>query len=208
MERRKTPRTYVRKLAYVNFEPYNTGGVITELSASGLRFHTVAPLQQGGVLRLSLVFAGMNHFDAVGEVVWTDSTRKVGGVRFVVLAPAAAEQIRKWLENSASANGSQTSAKDETVPVTEPGASIPSTSPAIPQLVDAHTGATPAPNTWVVRAKPSPTSITHFDHEPPRRRFAICSRADRSCNRLPDRAAHSPVWTGALQLAKQLDSTY
>jgi PilZ domain len=184
MERRKTPRTYVRKLAYVNFEPYNTGGVITELSASGLRFHTITPLQQGGVLRLSLVFAGMNHLDAVGEVVWTDSTRKVGGVRFVVLAPAAADQIRKWLENSASANGSQTDAKAETVPVTEPGASIPSASsvqlektlapaaasPAIPQLSDAHTGGTPAPSTWVVRAKPSAISITHFDPDPPRRR--------------------------------------
>ena len=170
MEQRKTPRTYVRKFAYVNFEPYNTAGVITEISASGLRFHTVAPLQQGGVLRFSLVFAGMNHFDAVGEVVWTDSTRKVGGVRFVVLAPAAAEQISKWLENSANANGSQTGTKAETVLVTEPDASIPSASSAIPQLSDAHIGGTPAPGSWVVRGKPSAISITHFDHDPPRRR--------------------------------------
>jgi hypothetical protein len=170
MERRKTPRTSVGKLAYVNFEPYNTGGVITEISASGLRFHTVAPLQQGGVLRLSLVFAGMNHLDAVGEVVWTDSTRKVGGVRFVVLPPAAVGQIRNWLEDSAGENGSQTGAKDETVPITEPGASIPSASSVIPQLPDAHTGGTPAPTTWVVRPKPSAISVPHFDLDPPRRR--------------------------------------
>jgi hypothetical protein len=180
MERRKTSRTAVRKLAYVNFEPYNTGGVITDISASGLRFHTIAPLQQGGVLRLSLVFAGLNHLEAVGEVVWTDSTHKIGGVRFVVLPPAAAEQIRNWLENSASANGSQTGAKAETVPVTEPGASISSApsvlaertlalaaaSPPGPQLPNAQTGGTLA-RAWVLRAKPSTAvSVT----QPQRRR--------------------------------------
>lgn len=122
MERRKTPRASVCKLACINFEPYNTGGVITELSASGLRFHTVAPLQQGGVLRLSLVFAGMNQLEVIGEVVWTDSTRKIGCVRFVVLPPDSADQIRNWLENSANATGRDTGAKSEIVPATQPGA--------------------------------------------------------------------------------------
>ncbi len=167
MERRKTRRTCVSKFAYVNFEPYSTGGVITELSTSGLRFHTVAPLQQGGVLRLSLVFAGMDHFDAVGEVVWTDATRKIGGVRFVVLDPAAAGHIRKWLETSAGANDSQTDAKAETVPVTEPGAPTPGASIGFPQVSDAPTEDAPAPGTWAVRAKPSAISITHAN--PPRR---------------------------------------
>ena len=143
MERRKTPRASVCKLAYINFEPYNTGGVITEISASGLRFHTVAPLQQGGVLRLSLVFAGMNHLEAVGEVVWTDSTRKIGGVRFVVLPPASADRIRNWLENSANANGRQTGPKSETVPVTEPGALIPGASTVQPKKTLAPAGASP-----------------------------------------------------------------
>jgi hypothetical protein len=183
MERRKTPRTWVRKLAYVNFQPYNIGGVITEISASGLRFHTVAPLQQGGILRLSLVFAGMNHLEAVGEIVWIDSTRKVGGVRFVVLPSAAADQIRNWLEKSASARGSQDGPKSEPVPVTEPGALIPSASSVQPQKTLAPAAALPtdlsetsieripAPHGWVLPSKPSTMlSITHFDPDPPRRR--------------------------------------
>ena len=119
MERRKTPRTSIRKLAYVNFEPYNTGGVITDLSTAGLRFHTVAPMQQGGVVRLSLTLGATKQIEAVGELVWTDSTRQIGGVRFVVLPPAAAEQINNWLENSASANAGENDAKSETE-ATEP----------------------------------------------------------------------------------------
>ena len=182
MERRKTPRVSVCKLAYINFEPYNTGGVITELSASGLRFHTVAPLQQGGVLRLSLVFAGMNHLEAVGEVVWTDSTRKIGGVRFVVLPPASADQITNWLENSANANGRHTGAKSEIVPATEPGALIPGASTVPPEKTLAPAGASPGrqlsdggralgPHGWILPGKPSTMfSTTLFDPNPlPRR---------------------------------------
>lgn len=114
MERRKTPRTSIRKLAYVNFEPYNTGGVVTDVSAAGLRFHTVSPVQLGGVVRLSLTLGEMKQIEAVGELVWTDSTRQIGGVRFVVLPPAAAEEINNWLQNSASANAGENDAKSET----------------------------------------------------------------------------------------------
>ncbi len=192
MERRKTPRTSVRKLAYVNFEPYNIGGVITEIAASGLGFHTVAPLQQGGVLRLSLVFSGMKQLEAVGEVVWTDSTRKIGGVRFVVLPATAADQIRKWLENSARANSSQTGA--EAGPVSEPVTLSPiagsvqlektgaptAASPVGPDLSDALIASALGPHGWVLPGKSSTMqSTTYFDHDPPRRRslagtVAVC----------------------------------
>lgn len=113
MERRKTPRTSILKLAYVNFEPYNTGGVITNLSTAGLRFHTVAPMQQGGVVRLSLTLGAMKQIEAVGELVWTDSTRQIGGVRFVILPPVAADQIKEWLLSVGAAAG-ENDAKSET----------------------------------------------------------------------------------------------
>ena len=98
----------------MNFEPYNTGGVVTDVSAAGLRFHTVAPVMQGGLVRLSLTLGATKQIEAVGELIWTDSTRQIGGVRFVVLPPAAAEQINNWLENSASANAGENDAKSET----------------------------------------------------------------------------------------------
>ncbi len=88
--------------------------MITNLSTAGLRFHTVAPMQQGGLVRLSLTLGAMKQIEAVGELVWTDSTRQIGGVRFVVLPPAAADQINKWLQNSADANAAEDDAKSET----------------------------------------------------------------------------------------------
>ncbi len=95
-ERRKNPRTPIRRLAYVNLEPYDNGGVITDISSDGLRFHMVKPVDQGGVVRLSILLGAANHVDAVGELVWMDASRKVGGVRFTVLPAGAAEKILDW----------------------------------------------------------------------------------------------------------------
>jgi hypothetical protein len=95
-ERRRSPRTSIRRLAYVNLEPYDNGGVITDISSDGLRFHMVKPVDQGGVVRLSILLGAANHVDAVGELVWLDASRKVGGVRFTVLPAGAADQILNW----------------------------------------------------------------------------------------------------------------
>jgi hypothetical protein len=101
-ERRGVARIQLRKPAYINFEPYNTAGVITDISSAGLRFHTVAPLQQGGLVRLSILLGTARQIEAVGELVWTDSARTIGGVRFTVLPSGAAEEIRNWAEASVS----------------------------------------------------------------------------------------------------------
>jgi hypothetical protein len=121
MERRKSPRISIRKLAYVNFEPDNAGGVITDVSRAGLRFHTVAPVQQRGPVRLSLVLGATKQFETVGELVWTDGARQVGGVRFVVLPPAAGDEIENWARAA-----SATHARSETanqVPSSDAGTS-------------------------------------------------------------------------------------
>jgi hypothetical protein len=99
-ERRKSPRTPIRRLAYVNLEPYDNGGVITDISCEGLRFHLVKPVEHGGVVRLSILLGATNHLDAVGELVWMDASRKVGGVRFTVLPAGAADQILNWAKAS------------------------------------------------------------------------------------------------------------
>ena len=106
-ERRKTPRIPVRKLAYINFEPYNNGGVISDISGAGFRFCTVEPMQQGGLLRLTIILGAANQIEAVGELIWTDATRRNGGVRFAVLPTGAADQIRNWAEALDSAETSK-----------------------------------------------------------------------------------------------------
>ena len=99
-ERRKNPRTAIRRLAYVNLEPFDNGGVITDISADGLRFHMVKPIEHGGVVRLSILLGAANNVDAVGEIVWMDASRKIGGIRFTVLPAGAAEQILNWAKAS------------------------------------------------------------------------------------------------------------
>ena len=105
-ERRKSPRTAIRKSAYINFEPYDQGGIITDVSETGLRFHTVDSLEQGGIVRVSIFLGASSQIEAVGELMWKDSTRRIGGLRFTVLPAGAADQIRDWAEASNGANPS------------------------------------------------------------------------------------------------------
>jgi hypothetical protein len=104
-ERRKNPRTPIRRLAYVNLEPYDNGGVVTDISGDGLRFHVVNPVEHGGLVRLSILLGGAEQLQVVGELVWLDATRKVGGVRFTVLPEGAVDRILNWAETS---NGADT----------------------------------------------------------------------------------------------------
>ena len=97
-DRRKSSRTSIRRLAYVNLDPYDNGGVITEISRDGLRFHMVNPVEQGGLLRLSILLGGTSPIQVVGELIWMDPPRKIGGVRFTVLPEGAADQILNWAE--------------------------------------------------------------------------------------------------------------
>lgn len=97
-ERRKNPRTPIRRLAYVNLEPYDNGGVITDISAEGLRFHMVNTVEHGGLLRLSVLLGAAKQLQIVGELIWMDASLKIGGIRFTVLPDGAADQILKWAE--------------------------------------------------------------------------------------------------------------
>jgi len=95
-DRRRTPRTNLAGLAYVNFEPDN-GGIVLNISEEGLCFHAVAPVQRGATLPFSLSANG-NCIEAVGLLAWTDEPRKSGGLRFNGLSPDARRQIRALIE--------------------------------------------------------------------------------------------------------------
>lgn len=112
-ERRAAPRTAIHRPAYISFEPYSHGGIVRDISETGLRFHTVDPLEQGGIVRASIFLAPANQIEVVGELVWKDGTRRVGGLRFVVLPPGAADQIRTWAEApDGASNGTEKPGSD------------------------------------------------------------------------------------------------
>ena len=93
-ERRRFPRTQISRLACIHIEP-DTGGIVLNVSNEGLCFHSAAPVDRNGAFR----FALMEHnrrIDMSGDLIWTEATRKIGGVRFTTLSTEAREQIRSW----------------------------------------------------------------------------------------------------------------
>ena len=97
-ERRRSPRTNLGALAYINFES-NSGGIVVNASGEGLCFHSVAPVQRNGTIHFWFS-AGGRRIEADGELVWTDETRKTGGIRFSTLSVEASQQVHRWIAQS------------------------------------------------------------------------------------------------------------
>ncbi len=58
----------------------------------------------GKVLNLS------EQIEAVGEIAWTDASRKVGGMRFLEVSQSALNQIRKWISQNSERSEAITTA--------------------------------------------------------------------------------------------------
>ena len=97
-ERRRSPRTILGSLAYITFES-NTGGIVVNISDEGLCFHTIAPVGQNETIHFWFS-AGGRRVEAEGRLIWTDDTRKSGGLRFGALSGEASQQIRNWIVQS------------------------------------------------------------------------------------------------------------
>lgn len=95
-ERRQLHRTSMSRIACIHIEPDN-GGIVLNVSREGLCFHSMTEVERNG----SFHFALMEHnrrIDACGELVWTDATKKIGGVKFTTLPVEAREQIQNWID--------------------------------------------------------------------------------------------------------------
>lgn len=97
-ERRRSPRISLAALAYITFES-NCGGIVLNISDEGLCFHTIAPVERSDAIRFWFS-AGGRQIEASGQLVWTDQTRKTGGLRFNALSAEARQQIRNWIVQS------------------------------------------------------------------------------------------------------------
>jgi hypothetical protein len=97
-ERRRSPRISLSALAYITFDT-NCGGIVVNISDEGLCFHTIAPIERSDTIRFWFS-AGGRRIEADGRLMWTDETRKTGGLRFNALSAEAGEQIRNWIVQS------------------------------------------------------------------------------------------------------------
>jgi cell division protein FtsN len=99
-ERRKTSRTTLNRLAYINLES-NNGAIVLNVSDEGLCFHSVAPVQRNETIR----FWFLEHnrrIEANGNLSWIDESQKTGGLRFTNLSTEASLQIRDWVNQPAT----------------------------------------------------------------------------------------------------------
>jgi hypothetical protein len=124
-ERRGAERATLQDFTYINLGGDN-GGSVLNLSAGGLCFNSITPIQRNGPVRFW--FSDLKRrVDAEGEVVWLDQTRKTGGLRFAALPAEARERILQW--NAPAARIA--SAQKESVFPTPPRAAFGKAAPAV-----------------------------------------------------------------------------
>ncbi len=101
---RRQARTIPDKLAFIQLDK-DDGGRVLNISEEGLGFEASAPLHQNGPIRFWFSLDLSDRIEAVGELAWTDASRRVGGLRFLELSPDARGQIRSWIKQNSKHDG-------------------------------------------------------------------------------------------------------
>jgi hypothetical protein len=99
-ERRHVQRKRPEGLCYIQFET-ESGGIAWNASEKGLGFHVVAPIRQSGPIRLCISPSPKDRIEVLGTVVWTDKSKRSGGLQFTELSADTHELIRGWLTQPA-----------------------------------------------------------------------------------------------------------
>jgi hypothetical protein len=95
--RRQSLRQPVHSLAYVHLSQGN-GGVVLDLSESGVALHAVKPLARGQApvgLEFHLLETGARVL-VEGEVVWADESGRTG-IHFVDLSRYGRQRLQEWM---------------------------------------------------------------------------------------------------------------
>ena len=94
--RRRQPRFPLRSLAYVRLEN-NNGGIIRDLSESGIALQAVSPLQPGDEVGLHFdLFSPRVRIESRARVAWADDSGQAG-VSFTNLSPRVRRAVRDWM---------------------------------------------------------------------------------------------------------------
>ncbi len=111
-DRRKAARKRLNQLAYIRIGADN-GGLISDLGQGGLGFQTIAAIETEGPLRFWFTLDSDDRVQATGQLVWTDESKKVGGLRFTQISKEALEVIQDWVERDEVELGERTEKREE-----------------------------------------------------------------------------------------------
>ncbi len=97
-ERRAHLRHQPRSIVYVELDEGN-GGIALNLSEDGLAVQSVMPLMDDFLARLRFQLSESKEWiETSAQVVWTNESRKLVGLRFMGLPEVSRGLIREWLE--------------------------------------------------------------------------------------------------------------
>jgi hypothetical protein len=95
-------RRFVRKrtdqLLYAEFGPDN-GSILLNLCEEGCSFQSMAPVREQQ-LRFWVSVGDGRKLEGDGQMVWSDTAKKTGGLRFLNPSKELREQVRDWLEET------------------------------------------------------------------------------------------------------------
>jgi PilZ domain len=97
-EKRRFKRKRTDQLVYAEFGPEN-GSILLNLSEGGCSFQSMAPVREER-LRFSVSVGDGRKLEGDGQMVWSDTSKKTGGLRFLNPSEELQEQISEWLEET------------------------------------------------------------------------------------------------------------
>jgi hypothetical protein len=135
---RQSPRKIAERILSIQMEP-NNDAIVLDVSDGGLGFRALNPVTRTGTIYFSFSENG-KRIESRAELVWTDPTKKYGGLSFASLPRSNRERIRNWVDQGGT--------PEPTQPHLEPASSAPK-QPVVPaassQRANVATASFPAP---------------------------------------------------------------
>ena len=103
LAKRQSPRRSPDRIVCLQIQPDNYA-IVLNISYQGLGFRTLKPLSRSGAIRFKFLENGQ-EFDISGELVWIDSSKTTGGLRFNSLPQTSGERFRNWVDEVAGNAG-------------------------------------------------------------------------------------------------------
>ena len=105
-ERRSVERKRPGGISYFEFEA-GSGGIVVDASEKGLGFQSAVAVHQLGPRRICISPHPAERIELNGDVVWTDKSKKAGGLRFTAPSADGGNRIRNWLKQPGESEGSR-----------------------------------------------------------------------------------------------------
>jgi TPR repeat protein len=97
-EKRRFVRKRTDQLLYAEFGPDN-GSILLNLCEEGCSFQSIAPVRDEQ-LRISFSVGDGKKLEGDGQMVWSDTSKTTGGLRFLNPSARLRKQVREWLEET------------------------------------------------------------------------------------------------------------